>query len=187
MMRHDPILWRRLDQPGHDSARLIEDVAGPHIEGTAVFSESGRACRLDYRVVCDAEWRTVAARVAGWFGAAPVALEIAVNAARVWTLNGRECPDVQGCYDVDLSFTPATNLLAIRRERLAIGSKAAVRSAWLNFPNLALEVLDQTYERVAATRYHYTSNGGSFDVMLDTNAAGLVIDYPTLWQLELGS
>lgn len=47
------ILWRRFDQPGYDSARLIELTAGPLVEGTAVFSESGQACRLDYRVVCD--------------------------------------------------------------------------------------------------------------------------------------
>ncbi|MPZ16952.1 MAG: hypothetical protein GEV06_03390 [Luteitalea sp.] len=50
------ILWHRLDQAGHEAARLIGDDAAPRLEGTAVFVEEGRPCRLDYRVSCDAAW-----------------------------------------------------------------------------------------------------------------------------------
>jgi GrpB-like predicted nucleotidyltransferase (UPF0157 family) len=181
------ILWRRLDQPGHDSARLIELAAGPLVEGTAVFSESGQACRLDYRVVCDPRWRTLAARVSGWLGMTPVEVEIAADAARSWTLNGRPCPAVEGCDDLDLSFTPATNLLPIRRLSLAIDARAAVRSAWLGFPSLTLEPLNQTYHRTADTRYAYESRGGSFSGVLHTNGVGFVTEYPTLWKAETAS
>ena len=61
------VLWRRLNQPGHEAALLSEGAAGAVIEGTAVFSESGRPCRLDYRVVCDAAWRTLL-RSESWAG-----------------------------------------------------------------------------------------------------------------------
>ena len=185
-MADSSVLWRRLDQPGHDSACLREGAAGAVIEGTAVFSESGRPCRLDYRVVCDAAWRTVSSRVTGWLDTTP--LEVAINAepetSRRWTLNGRPCPEVQGCEDIDLSFSPATNLLPIRRARLAVGARVSVRAAWLRFPALSLEPLDQTYERVSELRYRYTSRGGSFVTLLETNAVGFVTHYPGLWQLE---
>ena len=48
-----------------------------------------------------------------------------------------------GCIDLDLSFSPATNLLAIRRLALPVNEIAEVRSAWLTFPDLDLEPLDQ--------------------------------------------
>jgi hypothetical protein len=154
------ILWRRLDQPGHDSARLTEDSTGAVIEGTAVFSEARRPCRLDYRVVCDAAWRTMSARVAGWMDTTAIDIAIAADAARSWTLNGRSCPDLNGCDDVDLSFTPATNMLPIRRMRLAVGAQVSVRAAWLRFPEMTLEPLDQIYERISESRYRYETGGG---------------------------
>jgi uncharacterized protein len=181
------ILWRRLDQPGHESALLSESAASAVIEGTAVFSESGQPCRLDYRVVCDAAWRTVSARVTGWLDSTPIDVAIGADATRTWTLNGQPCPALQGCDDIDLSFSPATNLLPIRRTRMAVGARVSLCAAWLRFPALTLESLDQTYERVSESRYRYESGGGSFVVMLETNAVGFVTHYPGLWELEEGS
>ena len=178
------LLWRRLDQPGHDAARVVEGPSGAVIEGSAVFDESRRPCRLDYRVVCDDHWRTRSARVVGWVGVENVHLEIAVDASARWTVNGMPSPGVYGCVDVDLSFTPATNLLAIRRTRLAIGARADVRAAWLRFPELALEPLYQRYERLAESRYKYECWGGAFTAVLETNETGAVTRYPGLWQLE---
>lgn len=182
MMPTTSILWRRLDQPGHESARLSESASGAMIEGTAVFLELGRPCRLDYRVVCDDAWRTVSARVEGWLGSTTLDIEVVVDAARAWTLNGEPCPELQGSDDIDLSFSPATNLLPIRRARLAIGSRLSVRAAWLRFPDVTLESLDQTYERVSDSEYRYESGGGSFVATLETNVVGFVTHYPGLWE-----
>ena len=109
---------------------------------------------------------------------------ISVDTARNWTLNGRSCPDLHGCDDVDLSFTPATNLLPIRRSRLAVGAKISVHAAWLRFPGMSLEMLDQTYERISESRYRYESGAGSFVAVLETNRVGFITHYPGLWQRE---
>ena len=41
------MLWRRLDQPGHDAVRLVFHDAQWHLTGTAVFVEALEPCRLD--------------------------------------------------------------------------------------------------------------------------------------------
>jgi hypothetical protein len=176
------ILWQRLDQSGHDAARLEEHGGGYQVAGTAVFNEGDHPCRLDYRVSCDARWRTRSAAVSGWMGTTPIDWAIAADDARAWTLNGLACPAVDGCEDVDLSFTPATNLLPIRRLALPVGSRANVRAAWLRFPEGVLDPLEQTYVRVADRQYAYESSGGSFRTLLDTNEAGFVTDYHGLWR-----
>ncbi|HLL45436.1 MAG TPA: putative glycolipid-binding domain-containing protein [Longimicrobiaceae bacterium] len=178
------ILWRRLDLPGHDLARLSALGEGWLLAGTAVFLHEGRPCRLDYRVVCDAAWLTASATVEGWAGSEPVALEITADAERRWRLGGQAQPQVEGCIDVDLGFTPATNLLALRRLDLPVGAAAEVRSAWLDFPGFTMEPLPQTYRRTSGTTNAYESDGGAFTAELRVNEVGFVVHYPGLWQEE---
>ena len=183
-MQSTAILWRRLDRAGHEVGRLIENVGERIVEGTAVFAEQGHACRLDYRVACDEAWRTVSAKVSGWLGERAIAIDIAADIRRRWFLGGVECADVHGCDDIDLSFSPITNLFPIRRLRLHIGERSAVRAAWLDFPACRLEPLEQVYERTGDCTYRYESGGGRFVATLQVNAAGLVTSYPGLWHEE---
>jgi hypothetical protein len=179
------MLWRRLDQPGHESSRLAHAQSRIVLAGTAVFDHEQQACRLDYTVECDPKWHTLSAKVAGWLGNASVAAEVVVDARQRWTLNGIECPQVAGCQDIDLSFSPSTNLLPIRRLALRVGERANVRAAWLRFPTFSLEPLDQVYEHVGDDCYRYESAGGDFVAALTVNSVGFVTNYPGLWQQEL--
>jgi uncharacterized protein len=177
-----PILWRRLDAPGHESARLYAREDQWRLRGTAVFAHQGQPCRLDYVVVCDRGWQTVSGRVAGWVGYHAVEIELAVDPGHRWRLNGDDCPDVAGCLDLDLGFSPSTNLLPIRRLDLAVGSEASVRAAWLAFPSLALQPLDQRYRRLDAATYRYESRGGRFVRDLTVDETGFVTRYPDFWE-----
>ena len=178
------ILWRRLDQPGHESSRLSFQDDRWHLAGTAVFAHDRQPCRLDYLVACNAGWETISGRVAGWVGDRTVEIELSVDTAGRWRLNGAERPEVAGCRDLDLNFSPSTNLLPIRRLGLAVGQEAEVKAAWLRFPGFSLEPLAQIYRRLDETTYRYESAGGSFVAELRVNAAGFVTRYPDLWQVE---
>lgn len=181
----DPvILWRRLDVPGHESARLTEQRSGWRLDGTATFLHDGAACRLSYEIACDPAWCTRSARVEGWIGSRSVALEIAVGADGCWTLDGVEVPAVAGCIDIDLNFSPSTNLLPVRRLGLEIGQQAEVRAAWLRFPSCTLEPLVQVYRRNGSRAYRYESAGGRFVAELEVDAHGFVTQYPKIWQVE---
>ncbi len=179
------ILWRRIDLPGHEIATL--EAAGDQwrLSGTAVFAdEQRRPCRFDYMVSCDDAWRTTAAVVAGVIGERTIDIRVSVDAGRRWRANGEECPAVAGCLDIDLAFSPSTNLLPIRRLGLAVGEQAAVRAAWLPFPSFVFEPLAQVYRRETDRAYRDESNGGEFVRTLEVNAAGFVATYPGLWQAE---
>jgi hypothetical protein len=143
------ILWRRLDRPGHEACRVARSESGWRVSGSAVFADTAGPCRLDYAIVTDVEWRTISARVEGWAGEKAIAVEIAVDAQQRWTMNGTPQPAVEGCLDIDLNFSPSTNLLPIRRLTLPVGGQSIVRAAWLRFPGFTLEPLEQTYRRTA--------------------------------------
>jgi uncharacterized protein len=182
MMEQVTILWKRIDQPGAESARLVEQPGGWQISGTAVFAYQGRPCRLNYQIDCTANWETRSAWVVGWVGAKAVDVRVSVDGERRWRVNGVEVPSVEGCIDIDLNFSPSTNLLPIRRLGLAVGQEHAVQAAWLRFPEFMLEPLEQTYRRMEENRYRYES-GGEFVREISVTTTGFAILYPDYWEM----
>jgi hypothetical protein len=174
----ETILWERLDRPGHESARLRRRGLEMILEGSAVFAHEGAACRLDYLVVADGRFHTLRGRVGGWLGERAVEIELVAEAGR-WSMNGAARPEVDGAIDLDLNFSPSTNLLPIRRLQLEVGQEAPVRAAWLRFPSFELEPFEQTYRRLDPSRYSYRSDGG-FEAELDVRPSGFVTLYPGL-------
>ncbi len=178
------MLWRRLDMPGCEVARLSPAPRGWVLEGTAILRHERRACSLAYRIDCDSRFRTRAAVVSGWIGGRSVSVRIAADARHVWRLDGARVPSVTGCLDLDLAFSPATNLLPIRRLKPRRGEPVAVRAAWLRFPEMALAPLDQRYTAVERGLYRYESGNGAFVRMLRVNRVGFVVSYPGFWEAD---
>jgi hypothetical protein len=178
------VLWRRLDLPGHESARLSSQEDTWHLSGTAVFAFNQQPCRLDYLVICDSLWRTVLGKVSGWVGGETIEIEVTVDSNLRWQVNGIEYPEAASCVDLDLNFSPSTNLLPVRRLNLNVGEEAEVQAAWLRFPEFTLEPLSQVYRRVAGVTYRYESAGGAFVRELTVSETGFVVEYPDFWRIE---
>lgn len=181
------ILWQGFVLPGHEACRLLSQDSGWHLEGTAVFSHEEKPCQLHYQVICDAAWRTLSAEIKGWLANSSIDIQIKTDPSQRWWLNGVEQPDLKGCIDIDLNFSPSTNLLPIRRLELAIGETAEVKAAWLRFPSFRLEPLPQQYHRLDETIYRYESAGGQFVADLKVSPSGFVLEYPGIWKSEITS
>ena len=180
----ETILWRGLAFPGHESCGLFSQGREWHLQGTAVFSHEQRPCRLTYLIACDDAWHTLSAKVEGWLDSTLIEIQIKRDPDGHWRLNDTEQPAVMGCTDIDLNFSPSTNLLPIRRLGLAVGDAAEVHAAWLRFPSFNLERLSQEYRRLDENTYRYESAGGQFVSELNVNPTGFVVTYPGLWQAE---
>ena len=183
----ESILWRGFVLPGHEACRLFSQNSLWHVEGTAVFVHEKQPVRLNYQIICDTAWQTLSAEVEGWLGNTDIRIEIKTDPTHHWWLNGIEQPAVMSCIDLDLNFSPSTNLLPIRRLSLAVGQAADITAAWLRFPDFKLEPLPQRYSRLEETIYRYESAGGQFVADLNVNRSGFVLDYPGLWQSEAAS
>jgi hypothetical protein len=176
------ILWRRIDRPGHESACVLALDAGWQLAGTAVFLEGGEPCCLSYRITCGADWRTRSVEVTGWLGVKTIFVRAKVGPAGAWIVNGGSVPAIEGCVDIDLNFSPSTNLLPIRRLDLEVGEEKEVRAAWLRFPSFRFESLEQSYRRLSRERYRYRSAWGRFETEIEVDANGFVTLYPGFWQ-----
>jgi len=183
----ESILWQGFILAGHEACQLVSQDSRWQLEGTAVFAYEKQPCRLNYQIICNDTWQTLSAKVEGWLGKTSVGIQIKSNPTQHWWLNEIEQPDIKGCIDIDLNFSPSTNLLPIRRLNLAIGEAAEVKAAWLRFPSFKLEVLTQQYRRLDETTYRYESAGGEFIADLKVNKTGFVLEYPGIWRSEVVS
>lgn len=188
MSEEKTIIWRRLEAigAGHEFARVFTENSKRFLEGAAIFVDEKKSCRLDYKIECNENWETLSAKVSGFSGDEKIEIEIAAESNGIWTMNGEEISAVRNCTDVDLNFSPSTNLLPIRRLNLPVGEKREVRAAWLRFPSFRLELLEQIYERNGENEYAYESAGGAFRAEIETDDFGLATRYGDFWEIEKG-
>jgi hypothetical protein len=175
-------LWTRLDQPGHDGCRLLRLVSGWRLVGAAAFREGRKPCHLSYLVDADAAWRTRGARVTGYVGSAAVDLRLRRGRGDRWRVDGEPVAAADGCVDLDLGFTPATNLMAIRRLALRVGEQAEAPAAYLEVPRLRVVRLAQNYTRTARFEYDYASPDAGYRGTLQVDRFGGIMDYPGVFQ-----
>lgn len=175
------VLWRRTDIASLEWFTLDGEPESPTLAGTVIAMPDESPLRVEYAIRCTAAWRTARATVEMRHGGVRRVLELTCTEGLEWHRDGVHAPALDGCDDVDLSITPSTNTLPIRRLALAIGESRAVTAAWIRFPSLDLAPLEQRYTRLAEHRYRYESGGGAFTAELEVDGRGLVVDYPPAW------
>lgn len=181
------VMWRRvLDDLSVEHARFERTDSGCEISGLVLIAEQGAPLRVDYRIACDEDWctRTVEVHTA-WQGARRI-LRLERNPGRRWRRDGEPSPELDGCSDVDLEVTPATNTLPVNRLRLPVGGRQEILAAWVRFPSLRVVPARQSYERLAESRYRYTSLDSGFTAVVDVDGDGVPIDYEGIWRRIAG-
>jgi len=176
-------LWRRLDTPGHDACRLVQSGTGWRLEGTAVFRHVLGPASLAYSVDCGAGWESSSGHIRGMLGARPIDYVIA-RRGRAWTVNGNATPGLEHLVDLDLGFTPATNLLPLRRVPIAQGKAAQLPAAWFDVDAGTLTELPQIYERRGELAFWYEAPSTGYAALLEFAPDGFVRSYPGLWEAE---
>jgi hypothetical protein len=92
-------------------------------------------------------------------------------------------PSLDGCLDVDLSATPFTNTLPIRRLNWQPGQSVELRMVYVDVPSLHLSVYPQRYTCLDASgRFRFEALRSDFTADLTVDLDGLVVDYPGLFR-----
>jgi hypothetical protein len=174
--------WRRLDVPGRDAARVTETAGGHELFGQATFLDPRGPTTLRYVLDLAPDWSTREGRITGFIGERTIDTHI-VRTQEGWTLDGKNfgMPEI---VDLDLGFSPATNMIQLRRVALAEGEEAEFDVAWLEAGDEELIRLPQKYRRVSQYDYDYHSPQGDYHATIVLAASGFASVYPGLWKIE---
>jgi hypothetical protein len=172
------VLWQRRDVPGLEWCELSVGSDASRLRGTLVLARDAVPLMISYTIELDDGGRTRRVRISA-DGAAPVDIALEADGAGRWLRDGLVVVDSPDALDLDLSFSPATNTLPIRRLGLAVGESREIGVAWVLYPSFEIEYGRQTYERLGDRRWRYRSTG--FEAELTVDEDGLVESYAD-WQ-----
>lgn len=175
------LIWTSHFQFSTEHVIVEPDEGGWSIRGTAIAIYDDQPAAVTYEIGCDTAWVTRDVLVTIERGTSTTSVALSAINGR-WTVDGRAREDLAGCTDIDLGITPFTNTLPIKRLNLAIGESAPASAAWVRFPTLGVERLDQTYTRLSEDVYRYESSSG-FTAELTVDDFGIVHQYGDLWSL----
>jgi uncharacterized protein len=179
------VIWSAWEEPGLGHLRLAVRNSGIVADGVVLGMEEGRPFRLSYEVRCDPYWRVRAARVG--VPGEPAKVELLSDGEGNWAgPDGRAVAYLEGCEYVDISETPFTNTLPVRRLGLAPGESAEITVAYFDGAELQPWPEPQRYTCLEKSSggafFRFLSLDGGFTADLHVDADGLVLDYPGLFR-----
>jgi len=172
------VRWAPVGSVGAEHLSIRNTAEGTAADGMVVGARYGAPYGLHYRVICDAFWRVreVVLHLVG----EDRRMHLCADGEGSWLDgDGHPVEALQGCVDIDISATPFTNTLPIRRLGLAQGEAHEIRVAYVAVPALVPEPVLQRYTCLEAGRlYRYEGLFRGYVGELQVDADGLVLDYP---------
>jgi uncharacterized protein len=169
------VTWQRTDVRGLGTARLDRG-RGWELDAHEIV-KARTPYAIYYGIELTDDWRTVYVSLGVTRRAASLGMSIEVDVdTAAWWVNGRRRRALDGCIDVDVAATPATNTIAIRRLGLRVGQEAIIKVAWVDVPSLRVTPEEQGYRRIGRETYEFWPVGGR-TYRLTVDADALVVDY----------
>jgi hypothetical protein len=171
--------WRPCDGEGLEHLVLRENDEGTVAESLVIATEATAHFAVRYRIVCDRAWCVRAAEIE--MIGTENRLTLSADGQGHWSDSA-----LNGAIDIDLTITPFTNTLPIRRLQLQKNAVAEIDVAYVIFPALTLTRERQIYTCLdPMRRYRFATGDGSFTREIDVDAGGLVLTYPSLFSRVL--
>jgi uncharacterized protein len=180
------IIWSNQTATGLEhlqlSSRNDEIVADSMVLGV----EQDESFRVQYEICCDARWCVRKVTVTSLIEDGRTICLLADGSGNWTTEAGEKLPAFEGCLDVDISITPFTNTLPIRRLRLYQGQCAEIKVVYIKVPEMQLSVEPQRYTCIEVNasegKYKFESLDGDFTAILSVDSDQLVKDYLNLFR-----
>ena len=174
--------WQDWDARGVEHLVLREGAREIVAESVVVGSADDSVFAIRYRIRCDKAWRVRSAEV-GLVGEKRK-IEIAGDGNGNWSdPSGKPIRKLRGAIDIDLSATPFTNTIPIRRLKLRAGQSAEIVAVYILVPALTLATDPQRYTCLEARkRYRYESIDSDFTRDIEVDSRALVVTYPGLFR-----
>jgi uncharacterized protein len=170
------INWRSLTDTAIEHCHVIGTPRDTRIRSAVVGPRHGAF----YRIKLDEAGHVRTARLDRTDGQS---LELFSDGAGNWSDDRADpLPELRGCIDIDISFTPLTNSLPIWRSEWQTGQPRRFSMAWIDADAMTVFRDDQIYTRLDPTHFHYQAADGSFERDIEIDGDGLVRHYPGLFE-----
>jgi uncharacterized protein len=189
------VMWMQWNNLGMEQLHLRNTKAGITADGVVVGIKEGQPFRTRYQIDANQEWQVQRLNIESLYPGGKTLSLHADGEGHWWKsseADDQDLPDLKNCIDVDLSATPFTNTLAIRRLSLQPGETQTLSVVYVAIPDLEVRPVPQRYTCLEINSqggiYQYEGLLRNFSVELLVDRDGLVIEYPNafrrIWSTE---
>ncbi|QYO62471.1 putative glycolipid-binding domain-containing protein [Leptolyngbya sp. 7M] len=186
------VMWMQWNNLGMEQLHIENNQNGIMADSVVVGVKDGKPFRTRYQIDTDQDWQVRNLQIE-LLNAGGTRLTIRSDKEGQWWQNSDQpIPKLGGCLDVDLSATPFTNTLAIRRLALQPGDSCDLTVVYVAVPEMQVRAVPQRYTCLEINSqggiYRYEALTRNFSVDLLVDRDGLVIEYPQtfrrIWSVE---
>lgn len=177
------VLWHDAARDAYDRCSLLPTVGGMRLTGTAVVPDHGPGATARYIIDVDHAWCVRAVDVRFSAPGADERIQLRAPQPGRWWQGDTPLPQVEGCLDVGLGFTPVGLTPLVHRvgtvERVAAGERVTTDVLHLDLPDLAPERRTVAIERADDDAWFHHEHGEAR--RLGLGPGGLVSSYGDVW------
>ena len=176
------VTWKGKFYESLEHCSIKQSAKRTTIASTIVGVHKRNIYQLNYLVETNNKWETKLAEV-----------EIVLNNTRQkitckkekgkYFINGKRSADFDSVTDIDITLTPFTNTLPIRRLLLKNGEKATINVAYFDVFEKTLKPATQHYSKISAREYLFQTGNKDFRATITIDSDGLVTNYPALFKM----
>lgn len=141
---------------------------------------------IHYMIETDADWRVQHFLISD-LNDPDNALELYSDSKGKWFDRDQAVVQLEGCMDIDITLTPFTNTLPLRRDAACrhapwpVNERMTIEVVYISVPEFTMEKAKQYYTKLSDNKFLFENDHGfKAELKLDKNL--MVIDYPELFR-----
>ncbi len=161
---------------------VLKETGEGIVAESRIISKGTKRFTATYTIACDLAWHTRHFRVDVDTEGVARTLSLEGDGSGKWSDSSAIVESIDGAIDIDLTATPFTNTLPIRRLGLDEGQSQEIMVAYVLIPDLEVSAKCQRYTcLVENRRYRFEQIDDGFVSEMDIDENGLVMTYSGLF------
>jgi hypothetical protein len=175
------LLWTGREYYSLENCLVDVLSAGTEIISTIIGKYKEKIYKVEYLIKTNQNWETILLEIYSRHSDKTQSIRLQSDGKGNWTSNDGNAEQFKGCIDVDLSLTPFTNTLPIKRLRLNQNQSKEIQVIYCNLLEEQIKPVRQKYICLSKTKYHYENIPNDFEATIEVDEEMFVVDYPSLF------
>jgi hypothetical protein len=175
------VIWQGLEYNSLENCIISSSENGYEINATVVGHYDRFIYLVQYTIKTNKNWETLFLDITIQHSNQRKRITLDCDGKGHWYCAGEIITEYNGCIDPDISITPFTNTLPVKRYKLA-QHEGNIKVLYIDVFELAVRVAHQRYAHRSGLVYHFETVPKDFEAEIAFNDWGIVMEYPALFR-----
>ena len=175
------LLWTGREYHSLENCLVNLSDGGVEVTSTIIGTYKKKIYKVEYLIKANRNWETLLLEIYSRHSDNTQSIRLESDGKGNWMSDRKNAEELKGCVDVDISLTPFTNTLPIKRLQFGQNNAKEVQVVYCDLLEGQIRPVKQKYTCLSKTKYHYQNVPNDFEATIVVDESGFVVDYPSLF------